>query len=92
MLQALDYYWNRFWSRHSNLTFIVCGSAVSWMLDNLINARGSLHNRLTKRILLKPYNLKGVQKFLAYRNIHLNPKQVLDHYMVFGGIHIILNK
>src|SRR3990167_6124886 len=86
MLQALDYYWNRFWSRCFNLTFIVCGSAASWMLDNLINAKGGLHNRLTKTILLKPYNLKGVQQFLAYRNIHLNPKQILDHYMVFGGI------
>ena len=86
MLQALDYYWNRFWSRHSKLIFVVCGSAASWMLDNLINAKGGLHNRLTKTILLKPYNLKGVQEFLGFRNIHLNLKQVLDLYMVFGGI------
>lgn len=86
MLQALDYYWNRFWSRRSKLIFVVCGSAASWMLDNLINAKGGLHNRLTKTILLKPYNLKGVQQFLAYRNIHLNHKQILDLYMVFGGI------
>ena len=86
MLQALDYYWNRFWSRRSKLMVVVCGSAASWMLDNLINAKGGLHNRLTKTILLKPYNLKGVQQFLGYRNIHLNHKQLLDLYMVFGGI------
>ena len=54
--------------------------------QNLINAKGGLHNRLTKTILLKPYNLKGVQQFLGYRNIHLNHKQLLDLYMVFGGI------
>ncbi len=86
MLQALDYQWNSFWNRHPKLIFVVCGSAASWMLDNLINAKGGLHNRLTKAILLKPYNLKGVQQFLAYRKIRLNPKQVLDLYMVFGGI------
>ena len=86
MLQAIDYYWNRFWSRYSKLTFIACGSDASWMLDNLINAKGGLHNRLTKTILLKPYNLKGVQQFLASRNIHLNSKQILDLYMVFGGV------
>jgi len=86
MLQALDYYWNRFWSRYSRLIFVVCGSAASWMLDNLINAKGGLHNRLTKIISLKAYNLKGVQQFLAYRNIHLSHKQILDIYMVFGGI------
>jgi hypothetical protein len=86
MLQALDYYWNRFWSRHSNLIFVVCGSAASWMLDNLINAKGGLHNRLTKTILLRPYNLKQTEQYLAGRNIHLSPKQILDLYMVFGGI------
>ena len=86
MLQALDYCWNSFWSRRAQIIFIVCGSAASWMLDNLINAKGGLHNRLTKTMLLKPYNLKGVQQFLASRKIKLNPKQVLDLYMVFGGV------
>ncbi len=86
MLQAIDYYWNRFWSRYPKLFLIVCGSAASWMLDNLINAKGGLHNRLTKTILLQPYDLKGVQLFLSHRDIHLNRKQILDLYMVFGGI------
>ena len=86
MLQALDYYWNRYWSHHSKLILVVCGSAASWMLDNLINAKGGLHNRLTKTILLRPYNLREAQQFLAHRNIHLNPKQLLDVYMIFGGI------
>ncbi len=85
MLQALDYYWNRFWSRLPKLILIVCGSAASWMLDNLINAKGGLHNR-RKTILLRPYNLKEAQQFLAHRNIHLNTKQLLDLYIVFGGI------
>lgn len=86
MLQALDYYWNRFWSSYPKLILVVCGSAASWMLDNLINAKGGLHNRLTKTILLKPYTLKGVREFLANRHIKLNTKQIVDIYMVFGGI------
>ncbi len=86
MLQALDYYWNRFWSQREKLLLIVCGSAASWMLDNLINAKGGLHNRLTKTIHLRPYSLKDTRQFLAKRGIHLQPKQVLDLYMVFGGI------
>ena len=86
MLQALDYYWNRYWSHQSKLILVVCGSAASWMLDHLINAKGGLHNRLTKTILLKPYNLKEAQQFLAHRNIRLSPKQLLDVYMILGGI------
>lgn len=86
ILQALDYYWNSFWSKQRNLILIVCGSAASWMLENLINAKGGLHNRLTKTILLKPYPLHGVKIFLQSRNIVLTEKQVLDLFMVFGGI------
>lgn len=86
MLQALDYYWNRFWSKFPNLKLIVCGSAASWMLDKLVNAKGGLYNRLTKTILLKPYSLKGTKEFLDSRGLHLSSKQILDLYMVFGGV------
>ncbi len=86
MLQSLDYYWNRYWSKHSNLILVVCGSAASWMLEKLINAKGGLYNRLTKTILLKPYSLKETKDFLEQRGVNLSLKQVLDLYMVFGGI------
>lgn len=86
IVQALDYYWNRHWNKFPNLILIVCGSAASWMLDNLINAKGGLYNRLTKVMLLKPYSLKGTKEFLQNRGISLTAKQVLDLYMVFGGI------
>ena len=86
LLQALDYYWNRYWSALCNLIVIVCGSAASWILENLINAKGGLHNRLTRRILLKPYTLKGSKEFLNHYNIQLNDKQLCDLYMVFGGV------
>ena len=62
------------------------------MLDNLINAKGGLHNRLTKTILLKPYSLKETQQFLKHRKINLNPKQLVDLYMVFGGIPFYLKQ
>lgn len=91
-LQALDYYWNRYWSNMNNVILVVCGSAASWMLEHVINAKGGLHNRLTKIILLKPFNLKGVKLFLEHRDIYLSEKQVLDLYMVFGGIPYYLNQ
>lgn len=34
-IQALDCYWNTTWSS-SGIKLIVCGSAASWMLDNLV--------------------------------------------------------
>ena len=65
---------------------IACGSAASWMIDKLINAKGGLYNRLTKIILLRPYNLKETLVFLRSKGITLSQHQVLDLYMAFGGI------
>lgn len=86
LMQALDYYWNSHWSKKSKVILIVCGSAASWMLDYLINAKGGLYNRLTKVMHLKPYRLKQTQEFLNSRGIALKPLQILDLYMAFGGI------
>jgi AAA+ ATPase superfamily predicted ATPase len=86
LLQDLDYFWNSQWSRLPNLKIVLCGSAAAWILDNLINAKGGLYNRITKTILLEPFNLFETKMFLKERGVHLNDKHVLDIYMVMGGI------
>lgn len=86
LIQALDYFWNMHWSKCSNFLLIVCGSAASWMLDHLIYAKGGLHNRLTKRILLEPFSLKETEMFLKSQQIRLSQKQILDLYMAIGGV------
>ncbi|WP_194847591.1 AAA family ATPase [Candidatus Neptunochlamydia vexilliferae] len=85
-VQALDYYWNRYWSSRRNLILIVCGSAASWMLDHLINAKGGLYNRLTRVILLRPYTLGETLDYLNAKGVRCTDKQLCNLYMVFGGI------
>lgn len=92
LLQSLDYYWNLHWSRMPHLILIVCGSAASWMLEKLIYAKGGLHQRITKKILLEPYTLKETQGFLKSRGMRLNHQQVLDLYMAIGGIPFYLKE
>ncbi|MCP4751056.1 MAG: ATP-binding protein, partial [Proteobacteria bacterium] len=86
ILQALEYEWNRKWSQIETLTLIVCGSAASWMLEKLIHAKGGLHNRITDTIHLQPFNLGESNRYLQSRGIRLKPMQVLELYMVMGGI------
>ncbi len=86
LLQNLDYFWNTTWSKMPQVKLVVCGSATSWMIDHLINAKGGLHNRLTKTILLEPFDLDNTKKFLSKRGIKLNNKQIIDIYMAMGGI------
>lgn len=85
-LGALDYFWNRYLSRRNNIVLIGCGSAASWMIDNLINNKGGLHNRVTHQIRLLPFNLDQTYHFLKAQNVILNQKQVMEIYMALGGV------
>ncbi len=86
LMQALEYNWNLFWSQIPNMILVVCGSAASWMLEHVVNAKGGLYNRLTKKLLLKPFGLKETKQFLQAQGILLTNRQILDVYMVMGGV------
>jgi len=51
-LRALGYFWNS-WADRKNIVLIICGSAASWMIQKVVNNKGGLHNRITKRIFFK---------------------------------------
>lgn len=86
LMQTLDHYWNTIWRRMDNVKLIVCGSAAGWMIDNLINDKGGLHNRVTLKLSIRPFDIKQTKEYLKYRGITLNHKQVLDLYLIMGGI------
>ena len=86
LLEALDYYWNRYWSHNNNLKLIVCGSAASWIIEKIINNKGGLHNRVTRTMQLEPFSLHETQEFLSNSGVKLNQLQILDLYMALGGI------
>jgi len=91
-LSALDHYWNKFFSRIPHFKLVVCGSAASWMLDKIINAKGGLHNRLTQTLLLKPFDLSQTVEYLKYLGMRWSEKQVLALYMVMGGVPFYLDQ
>lgn len=91
LLQSLDYYWNRFWVDDNRLKLIICGSSASWIIKNIVNNKGGLHNRITQLIELKPLSLSETKKYLHHLGVVLNDKQILQLYMVMGGIPHYLN-
>ena len=86
LLPAIDHLWNARLSKVNNLVWILCGSAATFMLDRLINARGGLHNRITHRIRLEPFRLTEVQQLLALRRLKRGTMQTLQLYMALGGV------
>jgi AAA+ ATPase superfamily predicted ATPase len=86
LLTALELYWNRYWVFDSRVKLIICGSATSWIIENIINNRGGLHNRVTRTIHLIPFSLYETESYLKEHNIHLKRKHILDLYTVLGGV------
>lgn len=85
-LPALDYYWNQHWVKNNKVKLIVCGSAASWMIKNIIKAKGGLHNRLTRRMSIAPFQFKEVTEFSKTNKLNYTDTQLLQLYMVLGGV------
>lgn len=85
-LKAFETFWNSWGCTQPDVKLIVCGSATTWMTDKFLGGKGGLHGRVTRNIPLAPFNLSETEQLLAKQGIKWNQRQVLDCYMVFGGI------
>lgn len=85
-LPAFDHWWNSWGTKQRNLVVVICGSAASWMIRNIVNNKGGLHNRITRKIRLLPFNLNETEEFLHALNVHIDRYQILQLYMAMGGI------
>lgn len=91
-ISALEHFWNSWASTRRDILLIVCGSAASWMLHNLINNRGGLHNRVTHRIRLEPFTLGECAAYFAQKSAVYGHYQLVQLYMVTGGIPFYLEQ
>ena len=85
-LQQLAHLWNDYLSKQSHFILIVCGSASSWLVNNITNDKGGLHNRLTKTIHLLPFTLSETKEFLEAKSIIKPIQEIAKLYMILGGI------
>ncbi len=90
-VRALGQFWNTWASLHDEVKLIVCGSATSWMIRNIINNRGGLHNRLTHTMHLAPFTLKETETYLIANDFHWTRLMIAQAYMTFGGVPFYLS-
>lgn len=88
---ALEHFWNSWATNRKDIVLLTCGSAASWMINQLINNHGGLHNRVTERIKIHPFTLRETEELLNARNHVLDRYQILQLYMVVGGIPFYLD-
>lgn len=89
-ITALESFWNG-WACHRNVMLVVSGSATSWMQDKLINNHGGLYGRVTCEIKLEPFTLNECELLLQERSVSLSRYDIVQAYMIFGGIPFYLN-
>lgn len=81
-----EYFWANWVQNRDDIVFIACGSATSWMKEKLEDNQGGLHNRITHRIYLRPFYLSECKSYLMEHHFEWDDYQILQCYMLFGGI------
>ena len=85
-LEAFGEFWNRRGTVHGDYLFIICGSATSWIIKNVLEDTGNLYNRVTSQIFLSPFTLKETEAYMEDRRFGWSRKQMTECQMVFGGL------
>lgn len=84
---AFSDFWNRWCARRSDVKLIICGSATSWILREVLQTEGSLNRRVTHSICLQPFSLRDCEEYLRWqRGIEWSRREIIECYMVFGGV------
>ena len=83
---ALESFWNGWGCHRDNFMLVVCGSATSWIMDNLVNNHGGLYGRLTCELKLLPFTLRECEQFFQWNRVKLSRYDIVQSYMALGGI------
>ena len=85
-VRSLDHFWNAWATTRKDIILVICGSATSWIIDNVIMNYGGLYNRLTCKVHLQPFCLRECKQYCESKNLGYKDRQILEAYMALGGI------
>ncbi len=85
-LTVFESFWNGFASARKDIMLIICSSVTSWIINNIIHSKGGLYNRVTDQLYIEPFSLKECEEFSNKLNLNLTRSQLIEAYMVIGGI------
>jgi uncharacterized protein len=91
-IQKFAHFWNSWAGWTKDIIIIIAGSSTSWIVNKIYNDRGGFHNRVTKRIWLKPFKLSETELFLKHKKINFSQYDIAILYMAFGGVPYYLNE
>ena len=88
LLVGLEGFWNGRASARAekDVFLVVCGSASSWIVKNLLGDTGGLYGRLTDRIWLRPFTLAECEVYADRLGLAMSRQELCEAYMIFGGV------
>jgi hypothetical protein len=85
-VKELGIFWNAIAAWYDNVFLVICGSATSWMIRNVIDNRGGLHRRATHEMHLRPFSLFQSEIYFKAKNFKWDRMTILQVYAALGGI------
>ncbi|MBO4907556.1 MAG: ATP-binding protein [Bacteroidaceae bacterium] len=85
-IAAFEGFWNDWGAQQNDLMLIACGSATTWITNKLLSDKGGLFNRAARRLYLMPFTLQETERYLLSRGIRWSRYDIVECYMVMGGI------
>ena len=85
-LPAFEHFCNDWCLARKNVKLIVCGSATSWITDEMLDSKGGLYDRVTTPIYVKPFTLGECREFFKAEGFHMDDYDIILSYMAFGGV------
>ena len=85
-VKELGIFWNNIASWSDNIFLIICGSATSWMIRNVIDNRGGLHRRTTHEMHLRPFSLYQSELYFKAKRFKWDRMTILQVYAALGGV------
>jgi hypothetical protein len=73
--------WDNQLRRNPNLIIVLCGSAPSFMINQVVHSK-SLYNRSIYEIHLSEFNLNEIRCYLNHRS----EREIMDAYLTVGGV------
>lgn len=91
-ISAFEHFCNDWCLSRKYVKLIVCGSATSWIVDEMLDSKGGLYDRVTSKIFVKPFTLKECKEYFLSEGFHMDNYDIVLSYMALGGIPYYLSQ
>lgn len=91
-LPAFEHFCNDWCLARKHVKLIACGSATSWIADEMLDSKGGLYDRVTTSIYVRPFTLGECREYFKSEGFHMDEYDVIRAYMAFGGIPFYLSQ